>query len=304
MNLIIRMTFVALALAGGSGSVLQETVAQAAGQTKAPQPMLTMQQPAQTGAQIEAKNRKITESNAVVTRTFTAGNEALLAGRLDEAIAAYHEGLQARADEPALLTNLSEALRRRGSKRWNEMLVTFEKNARTQRLDAAKKDWAEASAFALKALEAINAHAAASPPRPPKLQTKLSATEVRALAMRLVATKVDRSQAQPAWNAYAEYIALVSDPAKKSKLNGEALQMLFEAEAFDQATIQSRAILKVDPEHLEANRVLGLSLFATGDKVKYREAAVHLQRYLDKAPDTDPLKKSAREALEFVNSKQ
>src|SRR6185295_12527644 len=58
-------------------------------------------------ARITAENEKITATNEIVTRTFKAGNDALLATppRYDEAIRNYREGLNARAEEPALLTN-------------------------------------------------------------------------------------------------------------------------------------------------------------------------------------------------------
>ncbi|HEX8354639.1 MAG TPA: hypothetical protein VF611_17160, partial [Pyrinomonadaceae bacterium] len=133
-------------------------------------------------------------------------------------------------------------------------------------------------------------------------QNKIVALSTRALAMRLVATKVDQSQAQAAWQAYQEYIAAETDAAKKAKFKGEALQTLFDAGAVDQAVTQARGVLTEDAENVDANRILGLALFATGDKTKYQEAANFLQRYVDKAPDTDPLKQSARESLEYLKT--
>ena len=120
--------------------------------------------------------------------------------------------------------------------------------------------------------------------------------------MKLVATKVDTSQAQAAWDAFQEYIAAETDPAKKAKYKGEALQTLFDAGATDLAVTQARAVVTEDPENVDANRILGLALFATGDKTKYQEAANFLQRYVDKAPDTDPLKQSAKESLDYLKT--
>ena len=45
-----------------------------------------------------------------------------------------------------------------------------------------------------------------------------------------------------------------------------------------------------------------LALFASGDKAKFQEAANYLQRYVDKAPDTDPLKQSAKESLDYLKT--
>jgi cytochrome c-type biogenesis protein CcmH/NrfG len=61
-------------------------------------------------------------------------------------------------------------------------------------------------------------------------------------------------------------------------------------------------MLTEDPDNPDANRILGLALYATGDKSKYQEAANRLQRYVDKAPDTDPLKASTRDALEYLKT--
>ena len=91
-------------------------------------------------AEVNKKNEEITKGNEVVNRTFKAGNDALFATppRYDEAIAAYREGLAARPDEPALLTNLSDALRRRGVDRFNAAIKSTDNDAKTQGLDAAK----------------------------------------------------------------------------------------------------------------------------------------------------------------------
>jgi hypothetical protein len=252
--------------------------------------------------EVEDKNKKIEESNAVITRTFKAGNDALAANRLDEAITSYQEGLASRADEPALLTNLSEALRRRGVNRFNDALKNTDNDAKTRGLDEAKKDWKDAADASQKALQVINTGGGDPQQAAVYAQNKLAALTTRALAMRLVATKVDQSQAQAAWQAYQEYIAAETDAAKKAKFKGEALQTLFDAGAVDQAVTQARGVLTEDAENVDANRILGLALFATGDKTKYQEAANFLQRYVDKAPDTDPLKQSARESLEYLKT--
>lgn len=253
-------------------------------------------------AKVEEQNKKITESNEIIARTFKAGNEALTANRLDEAVAQYQEGLAARADEPALLTNLSEALRRRGVNRFNDALKAADGAAKTQGMDAAKKDWSDAAEASKKALDLINSGTSDPQQQQVYAQNKVAAVSTRALAMRLVATKVDQSQAQAAWDAYQAYINIETDPAKKARLKGEALQTLFDAGAVDLAVTQARATLTEDPDNIDANRILGLALFATGDKAKFQEAANYLQHYVDKAPDTDPLKASAKESLDYLKT--
>jgi hypothetical protein len=252
--------------------------------------------------EVEEKNRKIEEGNAVISRTFKAGNDALAANKLDEAIASYQEGLAARPDEPALLTNLSEALRRRGVNRYNDALKNTDNDAKTRGLDEAKKDWTAAAESSQKALQVIGAGGGDPQQAAIYAQNKVAALSTRALAMRLVASKVDQTQSQAAWDAYQEYIAVETDPAKKAKLKGEALQTIFDAGNIDLAVTQARAVLNEDPENVDANRILGLALFASGDKAKFQEAANFLQRYVDKAPDTDPLKQSAKESLEYLKT--
>ena len=254
-------------------------------------------------AEIAKKNEEITKSNEAVSNAFKAGNEALNANRLDEAITQYQTGLAARADEPALLTNLSEALRRRGVNRYNDALKNTDDAAKTAGLNAAKKDWSDAADNAKKALDIINGAGSADPQQAQVYaQNKLAALSTRALAMRLVATKVDQTQGQAAWDAYQAYIAAEPDAAKKAKMKGEALQTLFDAGAVDLAVTQARAALTEDPDNIDANRILGLALFASGDKAKFQEAANYLQHYVDKAPDTDPLKASAKESLDYLKT--
>jgi hypothetical protein len=256
-------------------------------------------------AEIMKKNEEISKSNEAVANSFKAGNEALNANRLDEAITQYQAGISARPDEPALLTNLSEALRRRGVNRYNEALKNADKDAQAQGVTAAKKDWSDAADASKKALDLLNgASASGSDPQQAQgsAQNKLAALSTRALAMRLVATKVDQSQGQAAWDAYQAYIATETDAAKKAKMKGEALQTLFDAGAVDMAVTQARAAIAEDPDNIDANRILGLALFASGDKAKFQEAANYLQHYVDKAPDTDPLKASAKESLDYLRT--
>jgi tetratricopeptide (TPR) repeat protein len=256
--------------------------------------------------EVESKNAEISKGNEVVARTFKAGNDALFAKppRLEEAIAQYREGLAARPDEVALLTNLAEALRQRGDDTFNASVHSTDNDAKLKGLETAKKDWSEAGDLSRKAVDLVKA---ASPTgenvnQAAYEQNKKAALSVRAIALRRVATKVDQTQAQAAWDAYQEFIGMEADPVKKSKLKGEALQTVFDAGSVDLAVTQARAVLAEDPENVDANRILGLALFATGDKTKYQEAANYLQHYVDKAPDTDPLKQSAKESLEYLKT--
>ena len=192
-------------------------------------------------AEITKKNEEITKSNEAVKNAFEGGNAALKANNVDEAIAQYQQGLAARPDEPALLTNLSEALRRRGVNRYNAALKASPPD--TAGMEAAKKDWTEAAAASQKAFQLLSAAPADPAAAAGQNQNRLAAISTRALAMKLVASKVDPTQAQAAWDAYQEYVNIEADPAKKAKLKGEALQTVFDAGAMDLAVTQARAVL-------------------------------------------------------------
>lgn len=255
-------------------------------------------------AEIMEKNKKIEESNATVDRTFKAGNDALAAGHYDEAIAAYQEGLVTRPEEAALLINMSEALRRRGVERYNAAIKSTDDAAKMSGMDSAKKDWTDAAMFGNKAVDIISAAnpAGDNVNAASYAQNKLAAITIRAMAMRFLASKVDNTKAQDAWDAYQQLLALELDPVKKAKFRAEALQTVFDAGAVDLAAAKAREILATEPDDVDANRVLGLALFASGDKAKFQEAANALQHYVDKAPDTDPLKSSAKESLDYLKT--
>jgi hypothetical protein len=133
-------------------------------------------------------------------------------------------------------------------------------------------------------------------------QNKKAAISVRALLLRRVASKVDQSKAPDALAANQEYLEIEPDAAKKARIRAETLQALFDAGAIDLTTAEAQKVLAEEPDNPDANRILGLALFATGDKAKFQEAANYLQRYVDKAPDTDSLKQSAKEALDYLKT--
>jgi hypothetical protein len=88
-------------------------------------------------AEIEASNKKISEANEIIGRSFKAGNEALNAAtaasraknseeaiqKYTAAVTAYDEGLAADADQPAILTNKAVALKGRGVERFNSTIT-------------------------------------------------------------------------------------------------------------------------------------------------------------------------------------
>lgn len=258
-------------------------------------------------AEIEVKNKKIEETNTVVERTFNAGNAALGLKNYDEAIAQYDAGLAADAEQPMILANKSVALKARGVQKYNAGLGAKDDAEKKTALDAAKNDFRAAADAMKKSVELIKAQPVPADATQYNVN-KLFAYANLADAMRLFVTKVDQTQAEAGKAAYEEYIAIETDPVKKSKAQHDLAQMLFDANAYEQALAEYRKILEATPDDTDALVKSGMLLFTIGatnnDKAKYQEAANFLQRFVDKAPDTDKLKADAVAVLENLKSEQ
>ena len=263
--------------------------------------------------EIKADNAKAEASNEIIGRSFKAGNDALKAKNYDEAIARFDEGLQADPEHPgapALLTNKTMALNSRAVDRYNAAVQSTDDAAKNAGMEAARKDWTAASQSGAKAVAMLKAlptstDAAAANSLKVNLYFALMA---RADATRLFVTKVDQSQVDLGVNAYQEYIAAETDPVKKSKAEHDLAQMLFDANAFDRALVAYQQILEANPDDLNALLRAGQALFNIGaintDKLKYQEAANYLARFVDKAPDTDPLKADAKAILDALKDQE
>ena len=272
-------------------------------------------------AEIEASNKKITEVNEVIGRTFKAGNEALQAAgaaskasnseeavaKYTAAVAQYDEGLAADPEQPAILTNKAVALKGRGVERFNSTVrsKTLDDAGRTAGLQAAKEDFKAAAEAAGKAVTMIKAQTA--PTEAADLQrfngNKYAAMLTHAESMRLYVSKGDPTQAEAGLAAYKDYLAVETDAAKKAKAQVDMAQMLLDAGAADKALIEFRTILEANPNSPEANLGAGLAVYATGDKAKFQEAANFLQKFVEVAPDNNPMKDDAKAILtELKNS--
>lgn len=259
-------------------------------------------------AEIEAKNKKIEETNTTVERTFNAGNTALAAKNYDEAITQYDAGLAADPEQPMILANKSVALKARGVAKYNAGIISKDEAEKKAALDAARNDFRAAADAMTKSVDMIKAQPVPADATQYNV-SKLFAYANRADAMRLFVTKVDQTQADAGKAAYEEYIALETDPVKKSKAQHDLAQMLFDANAFEPALAEYKKILVTDPDDIDALVKSGMLLFNIGamennDKAKYQEAANYLQQFVDRAPDTDKFKDDAKAILEELKNQQ
>lgn len=265
-------------------------------------------------AAIEAANKKAEASNAIVDRTFKAGNEALRAKNFDLAIAQYDEGLAADPDHPgapALLTNKTMALNARAIDKYNIGVRATDDASKAAGMEAAKKDWQAATESSSKAVALLKAMPAATDAAgiAAAQRNLYFALLARADSMRLFVPKVDPTKAEEGVAAFQEYIAVETDAAKKTKAQNDLAQMLFDSNNFDKALVQYQKILETNPDDLNALLRSGQALFNigamnNGDKAKYQEAANYLGQFVAKAPDTDPLKADAKAILDALKEQE
>ncbi|HEV8134093.1 MAG TPA: carboxypeptidase-like regulatory domain-containing protein [Pyrinomonadaceae bacterium] len=301
--------------AGGSSSGSSSSAESAADKAKREELM-------RKNAEIEASNKKITEANEVIARTFKAGNEALTAAtaasrannsdeavqKYSDAIGQYDQGLAADADQPAILTNRAVALKGRGVEKFNASVrsKTLDDAARAAAIQTAKDDFKAAAESSSKAVTMLKAQAA--PTDPADLQrfnaNKYAAMVTNAESMRLFVSKADPTQADAGLAAYKDYMSVETDPAKKAKAQLDAAQMLLDAGVADKALEEFKAVLATSPDSPEANLGAGLSVYATGDKTKFQEAANYLQHFVDVAPDSNPMKADAKAILSELKASE
>lgn len=249
--------------------------------------------------EILTANKKAEDTNKIVGESFTAGNAALTAKNYDEAIKQYDIGLAADAEQAALLTNKSAALKGRGVDKYNAAIQSKDDTGKTAGIEAAKADFKGAAEASDKAADLIKKEAAATDPNDQKRQTanKYAALSVRAEAYRLYVSKGDPSKTDGGIAAFQDYMAVETDPVKKAKAQLDLAQMLLDAGAGDKAYVEYQKILTEKPDDPDANLGAGLALYSTGDKTKYQEAANYFQHFVDKAPDTNKFKNDAKDIL-------
>jgi len=275
---------------------------------------------AKKAAEIEAANKKIENVNQVIAEAFKNGNAALMAKNYDEAIKQYDTGIAADPEHPgvpSLLTNKSAALRSRAVDKYNAAIQSKDEAAKTAGVSAAKDDFKAAAEAASRAVEMIKKQPPSTDAAEQKQEesSKYFAFNARAEAMRLYVSKVDPAKADEAATAFEEYIAMETDPARKSKAELDLAQMLFDANEYDKAKVAYEKILAANPDNPDALANMGLLYFNAGaakeaegkkDEAKplYQQAANYLQKFIDKAPDTHKFKADAKAVLDEMKNQQ
>jgi tetratricopeptide (TPR) repeat protein len=263
-------------------------------------------------AEVTDKNKKIEENNKLINRVLKEGNDALNLKDYGLAISKYSEGITADATHPGapvLMTNRAIAYRIRGVERFNVAI-----KASGAGLDEAKQDFTDSAMSAKAAVDLLKS--LTTPTEASELTNynsyKYSALTAYAEGMRLVATKVDQSKVGDMITAYQEYFAIETDPLKKSKNQLIFAQGLMDAQDFEKAAVEFEKALVDNPNDTTALSGAGLCLvnlgYISNDKAKFQTGANYLAKYIELAPDSDPVasryKADAKGLLETLKKEQ
>lgn len=232
-----------------------------------------------------------------------AGVASLTSGDYDEAVRLFDEGLALSPGQTTFLTNKSIALRSRGVERFNASIKLDEEDARLFEKETAKRDIEEAAALADEAVSRLKSAGIWDIlSRSDSYEiNRLAAVAAKAEALRLLASRFDKSRADEALAAAREYMEVETDGERSLKAHLLTGQMLLDVGRGAESAEEYRIALAAEPDNLDATLGVGLALFQTGDRTQYGEAAQHLRRFVERAPENHPLRASAKDALDFMS---
>lgn len=268
-------------------------------------------------AAVDAENKKNAETNVKLNDVLKAGNEAFNAKKYDEAITSYDQGIQADPTQSIFYLNKSVALRMRGVDKYNVAAKAKDNAGR----DAARADFKAAAEAGEKGLTTYreasakrgaaaggNGGGAAAPAAAggggaahnDELMYLASRSESYRVALQ-TSTQVSPDDAA---KAIQEYVTKETDPAKKLKAQTSLGDALFQGGKIDEAVAAYQQTLTSSPDNLDAMYGMGVALLAdpspSADKVT--QARTMLQKFIAKAPDTDPRKQEAAGVVESLKA--
>ncbi len=262
-------------------------------------------------AEINAKNAKTQNNDALIKKALEEGNKAFGDKNYELAIAKYDEGINAEPDyagsAPVLLNNKTASLIVRARTNYN-LAVKGDAAAKASGMASVKKDLDDAvtnSERSLTILKTATAPDAA-------VQKNYDNNKFQALANRkeafwlMAKTGSDRTKGKETLTAFEEYLAVEPDAKKKSDAQLALGDALREAGDAENAIVAYRKALEMSPENPDVLAGLGLSLFNSGvvnDKTAVKQEGLNfMQKFAEVAPETHPLKASVKDAVDYLKT--
>lgn len=295
------------------------TTGAATGETAAPK-MTAEQKKAQEEyekkvAEVNAKNDKIRNNDALIQKVFGEGNNAYKEKNYDLAISKFDEGINAEptfaGSAPVLLNAKGVALKDRGFASYLQSTKATDAASKASVSESAKKDWNTAVDSYMKGLDILKSATAPDATEQKKYDaTKMNIYRNLIEVHRLLnKSGIDRSRAAEAKTAYEQYLALETDAAAKAKAELNLADILREAGDYEGAVATYRKTLETTPDNPDALAGIGLSLFALGESTQpanlaqEQEGLNFLQRFTEVAPENHPLKVSVKDSVDYLKTK-
>ncbi len=266
-------------------------------------------------AEVNAKNAKTQNNDAVIKKALEEGNKAFGDKNYDAAIAKYDEGITAEPDyagsAPVLLNNKTAALITRARTNYNQT-VKGDPAAKAAGMTSVKKDLDDAVTASNRSLTVLKSATAADA----AIQKSYDANKFQALGNRkeafwlMAKTGADRTKGKETLTAFEEYLAVETDAKKKTDAQIALGDSLRESGDAENAIIAYRKVLETLPDNPDVLAGLGLSLFSAGagtvpeNKTQMQEGLNYMQRFAETAPETHPLKASVKDAVDYLKTKQ
>jgi tetratricopeptide (TPR) repeat protein len=248
-------------------------------------------------AEVESKNKKMMEEHESMKKRFEAGQQFMAAKDWNGAANEFGEAAKLDAEQQAVWQGLAMALYNRGVTSFNEYAKDMANNG--PKKEAAKQDFNDSINAISKAMALVEP--LLNDPQKGALAKKSNGAylKTKADAESLLATKL--GAADLADQANKDYLAAagVSDlPEDKKSFPIKGAVTLREAGKNDEAVAALKVILDTDPESVDALYNLGL-VYANTEKT-WQDAANALQKFVDKAPATDPRVAEAKSVIGYL----
>jgi tetratricopeptide (TPR) repeat protein len=234
-------------------------------------------------AEIEAKNKKAMEEHEAMKKLFEQGIQLAANKDYSGAINAYNEAAKLDAEQQAIWANLALAFYNRGVTNYNE---SAKDPTNTSKRDAAKQDFNDAINSISKALALVEPLLNDPAKGADAKKSKAQYIKIKADAEGLLARRLNvMEMIEPAVKDYREAAEMAVTPADKAKFQLAAAEVYFDSGKAEEAVAAYAAIVEASPDNLDAIYKLGL---AYASVAKFQESANTFQKFLDRAPETDP----------------